>query len=73
LAKYKEAIQLWDHGLKESKQKLAWGIDDLDRYLRENDDHPDVTHILKTTVKEVISKGKTQLREHRMDSFTNMR
>ncbi len=63
IAKYKEMIQLWDHGLKESRQKLAWGVDDLERYLHENHDHPAINSAVKTVVKDVIAKGKVQLKD----------
>ncbi len=67
VAKLKEAVQLWDHGLKESKQKLIWAVEDLDRYLQENLDHPDVTPQLRGSAKDIVAKGKAQLKD-RLDS-----
>ncbi len=67
VAKLKEAVQLWDHGLKESKQKLIWAVEDLDRYVQENLDHPDVTPQLRGSAKDIVAKGKAQLKD-RLDA-----
>jgi hypothetical protein len=63
LAKLKESQQLWEHGLKEANQKLAWGVEDLDTYLHNNIDHPKVTETMKRASKDVIARGKIHLKE----------